>query len=139
MTRDLVLVTNVDLFDILSLALVNTDSLHTRSDPDVGVTEQETNLLEGLVLGLGEEEVRDDGVGDVGDHKDHEVLPSEDLGRSANCQSGLKRDTYIKTERGDLTDDDIVEPIGSCRSGRSHSSKVHGEDFGLVDPRDGTE
>ena len=55
--RDLVLVTNVDLLDILSLALVNTDSLHTRSNPDVGVTEQETNLLKGLVLGLREEEV----------------------------------------------------------------------------------
>ena len=30
-------------------------------------------------LGLGEEEVRDDGVGDVGDDEDHEVLPSEFL------------------------------------------------------------
>lgn len=123
MTRDLVLVTNVDLLDILSLALVNTDSLHTGGDPDVGVTEQETDLLEGLVLGLGEEEVRDDGVRDVGDDKDHEVLPPED----------------IETNRGDLTDDDVVEPIGGGGNGRTHSPQVHGEDLGLVDPRNGAE
>jgi hypothetical protein len=47
--------------------------------------------------------------------------------------------TYIKTDRGDLTNDDVVEPIGSGRSGRSHSSKIHGENLGLVNPRDGTE
>ena len=117
-TRDFVLVTNVNLLDILSLTLVNTDSLHTGGNPDVGVTEQETNLLEGLVLGLGEKEVRDDSVGDVGDDKDHEILPSED----------------IETKRGDLTNDDVVEPIGSGGNGRTHISQVHGEDFGLVDP-----
>jgi len=115
-------VTNVNLFNILSLSLVHTDSLHTGGDPDIGVTEQETDLLEGLVLGLGEEEVRDDGVGDVGDDKDHEILPSED----------------IETDRGDLTNDDVVEPIGSGGSGRTHSSQVHREDLGLVDPGNGT-
>jgi hypothetical protein len=110
--------TNVDLFDILSLALVNTDSLHTRGDPDIGITEQETDLLKGLVLGLGEEEVRDDGVRDVGDDKDHEVFPSKDF----------------ETDGGDLTDNDVVEPIGCGGGSGSHSSQVHGEDLGLVDP-----
>jgi len=121
-TRDLVLVTNVNLLDILSLAIMYTDSLHTGSHPDVGVTEQETNLLEGLVLGLGEEEVRDDSVRDVGDDKDHEVFPSKNF----------------KTDRRDLADDDVVEPIGSGRSSGTHSSQVHGENLGLVDPRNGT-
>jgi hypothetical protein len=123
MARDLVLVTNIDLFNILSLALVNTNSLHTRGDPNVGITEQETNFLEGLVLGLGEEEVRDDGVGDVGDDKDHEVFPSE----------------LVETDRGDLPNDNVVEPIRGGGYGGSHSSQVHGEDLGLVNPRDGTE
>lgn len=121
-TRDLVLMTNVNLLDVLSLAIVHTGSLHTGGDPDVGVTEQETNLLEGLVLSLGEEEVRDDSVRDVGDDKDHEVLPSKNF----------------ETDRRDLADDDVVEPIGSGRSSGTHSSQVHGENLGLVDPRNGT-
>jgi hypothetical protein len=118
-----VLVSDIDLFDVFSLSLVNTVSLHTRSDPDVGVAEQETDLLESLVLGLGEEEVGNDGVCNVGDDENHEVLPSE----------------FVETDRSDLTNDDVVKPIGSGRSGRSHSSKVHGENLRLVDPRDGTE
>lgn len=76
---DIVLVTVVCLLDIVSLGLDDAMVFHTRSDPDVGISEQETNLLEGLVLGLGEEEVRDDGVGDVGDDEYHEVFPAEDL------------------------------------------------------------
>ena len=120
---DLVLVTVVCLLGIFSLGLDDTVLLSTWTDSDVGISEQETDLLESLVLGLWEEEVRDDGVGDVGDDEDHEVLPAEN----------------IKTDRGDLTDDDVVEPVGSGRDGTSHSSKVHGEHLRLVDPRDGTE
>jgi hypothetical protein len=91
-TRDLILVLKIGLLDILSLSVLDTVALHTGSDSDVGVTEQETNLLEGLVLGLGEEEVGDDGVGDVGDDKDHEVLPSENLMESVTEAAVNDRD-----------------------------------------------
>lgn len=139
MTRDLILVSHVDLLGILGLAFVDTVPLHTGGDPDVGVTEQETNLLESLVLGLGEEEVGNDGVGDVGDDEDHEVLPSEDLDKSAVERSTVKHETYVKTDGSNLTNDDVVEPIGSGGGSGTHSSEVHGEDLGLVNPRDRSE
>jgi hypothetical protein len=52
---------------------------------------------------------------------------------------GGYKSTYVKTNGGDLTDDGVVEPVGSGGGGGSHSTKVHGEDLGLVNPRDGTE
>lgn len=95
----------------------------TGISPDILVTEQKTNLFECLVLGLGEEEIRDDSVGSVGRDVDEEILPTE----------------LVETVGCNLTDDDIVEPIGSGGYGGSQGSLVHGEDFRLVDPRDRTE
>jgi hypothetical protein len=51
----------------------------------------------------------------------------------------FEKATHVETNGGDLTDNGVVEPIGSGGGGRSHGSKVHGEDLGLVNPRDGTE
>lgn len=60
---------------------------------NVLVAEQPANLLESLVLRLWEEEVADDGVGQVGADVDNEVLPPDGL-------EGV---------RGDLGDDDVVQ------------------------------
>ena len=78
-----------------------------------------TNLLQCLALGLWEEEVGNDSVGDVGSDKDEKVFPSE-VTESVWC---------------DLTDNDIVQPVCSCRGGGTERSLVHGEDFRLVNPR----
>jgi hypothetical protein len=81
---------------------------------------QHTNLLECLALGLWEEQVRQDGITEVASHENEKESPSNS----------------IEGERRDLGDEDVVEPIAGGRSGSTKSSKVHGEDLGLVDPRD---
>ena len=81
------------MFDIL---------LHTRqlcrsargvkvSSSDIGIAEQEPDLFECLVLGFGEKEVTDDGVGDTGADVDDEVFVTE----------------VSESVRSDLSDDDL--------------------------------
>lgn len=66
-----------------------------RHAPDIGVAEEQPNLLESLVLSFGEQEVTDNTVADVGAHVHEEVFVAE----------------MLETIRGDLGNDDVVSLI----------------------------
>lgn len=71
---------------LLALACKLGRCLGAKMGVDVVVAKEETDLLQGLVLGLREEEVTDDGVGEVGHDVYQEVFPSNRL----ECQRRLK-------------------------------------------------
>lgn len=98
------------------------------SDSDILITEEQPNLLQclachvshafdeqavKLTFCLWEEEIRHDGVASVRSDIDKEVFPTK-LG---------------KPVRSDLSDDDIVEPVGGGRDGGTKGPLVHREDF----------
>ena len=78
----------------------------------------QTWKVERLTLCFWEKEVRHDGVTGIGSDVDEEVLPAK----------------LVKPVWGDLSNDDVVQPIRCGRDSSTEGSLVHREDFRLVDP-----